>query len=127
MHGQRRVLELEEGAITFAPRACIDDATGKYCISQQGSLYQLGVPAADEALEAAAPAAAKELSEEGWGAEGGVEKRGWKEEGEPAARGSVLDSGHGLPSNRTGAPDQKDVEVRELKRIASRKPRRIQL
>ena len=65
MHGRRGVLELEEGAITFAPRACIDDATGKYCISQQGSLYQLGVPAADEALEAAALVAAGALSEEG--------------------------------------------------------------
>ena len=65
MHGRRGVLELDEGAITFAPRACIDDATGKYCISQQGSLYQLGVPAADEALEAAALVAAGALSEEG--------------------------------------------------------------
>ena len=99
MHGRRGVLELEEGAVkvnvTFVPRASIDDATGKYCISQQGSLYQLGVPAADEALEAAAPAAA-ELSEEGGVEEGCLEKGGLQEKGRPELRGTVFDSCHWL-------------------------------
>ena len=100
MHGRRGVLELEEGAVkvnvTFVPRASIDDATGKYCISQQGSLYQLGVPAADEALEAAALVAAGALSEEGEQEKGGLEKEGLEEGGELEPRSAVLDSCHGL-------------------------------